>query len=94
MRFIERALILWVIFLILSFIPTRGFAYNWEFWGWYGGGAYPDVGFDPQVRDRLYLSSDVAGIWRSDNAGATWKPMSKGLKNLNVAFIEIGRAHV
>ena len=45
------------------------------------------VAFDPLVKGRLYLSSDVAGLWRSDNAGTSWKLMTKGLKNINVAAI-------
>ena len=61
---------------------------HWEFAGWYGGGAYPNIAFDPHVRGRIYLTSDVAGIWRSDDRGETWNFITDGLGNFNVAWIE------
>lgn len=60
---------------------------RWEFAGWHGGGCYPNVTWDPLVRDRAYLTSDVAGIWRSDDAGDHWSFITRGLDNLNVAFL-------
>jgi len=76
---------LFCLFVLLA--PVWVGASSWEFQGWYGGGAYPSVAFDPLVKDRLYLSSDVAGLWRSDDAGTSWKPMTKGLNNHYVAAI-------
>jgi len=67
--------------------PSRGDVKHWEFAGWYGGGCYPNVEFDPKVKDRLYLVSDVAGIWKSEDSGERWSFMTRGLKNLNVAFV-------
>ncbi|HTP64313.1 MAG TPA: hypothetical protein VMJ66_02900 [Geobacteraceae bacterium] len=43
--------------------------------------------FDTLVKDRLYLSSDAAGLWRSDNGGVSWKAVDEGLGNLNVAAV-------
>ncbi len=62
---------------------------HWEFSGWYGGGCYPDVVFDPRVPGRVYLTSDVAGIWRSNDGGDHWWSINRGLGNLNVASIAI-----
>lgn len=62
---------------------------HWEFAGWYGGGCYPNLEIDPTVRDRLYLTSDVAGIWKSDDAGEHWNFATKGLGNLNVPTLAI-----
>lgn len=62
---------------------------RWEFAGWYGGGCYPNIIFDPVHKGRLYLASDVAGIWRSDDNGETWAFITKGLNNLTVASVEI-----
>ena len=57
-------------FLAACLILALSAAQHWEFAGWYGG-CYPDLEPDPSTPGRLYLSSDVAGIWRSDDRGDT-----------------------
>lgn len=83
-------------FLVLAalLLSTYVFAQNpplthWEFAGWFGGGCHPSVAFDPTVKDRVYLTSDVAGIWRSDDKGDNWYFVTEGLGNLNVAAVAI-----
>ena len=61
----------------------------WEFAGWYGGGCYPYIEFDRRVKNRIYLSSDVAGLWRSDDGGEHWRFINKGLRNLHVATVSV-----
>ena len=34
---------------------------------------------DPKNPNRLYIAISAAGVFRSDDAGATWKPANKGL---------------
>ncbi|HVZ04310.1 WD40/YVTN/BNR-like repeat-containing protein [Hyphomicrobium sp.] len=65
---------------------------NWKFAGWYGGGCYPNVEFDPFIRNQLYVTSDVAGIWRSKDGGSTWHFITDGLTNLNVS--QVAASHV
>ncbi|MFC1708727.1 WD40/YVTN/BNR-like repeat-containing protein [Candidatus Omnitrophota bacterium] len=62
---------------------------HWEFAGWFGGGFYPNTEFDPNIRNRVYLVSDVAGIWKSNDLGNNWAPINNGLGNLNVSFLEV-----
>ncbi len=62
---------------------------NWEFAGWYAGGCFPNIEFDPNVKNRVYLTSDVAGIWRSDDLGENWVFATQGLKNLNIAAVAV-----
>ena len=62
---------------------------HWEFAGWYGGGCYPDLVFDPHVKDRVYLTSDVAGLWRSDDLGEHWHFITKGLGQLVVPALAV-----
>jgi len=64
---------------------------HWEFCGWYGGGCYPNVEFDPNVKNRVYLTSDVAGIWRSDDLGENWQFINNGLGYMNVAVLSAAR---
>lgn len=61
----------------------------WQFAGWYGGGQYPALVADPNVRGRLYLTSDVAGIWRSDDRGDHWTFSNSGLTSLNIATMAV-----
>ncbi len=67
--------------------------FDWKFSGWYGGGCYTNVEFDPNTEGRVYLSSDVAGIWRSDDNGDRWNFSTEGLTNLIVAQIAIAPKH-
>ncbi len=62
---------------------------QWEFAGWYGGGAYPNLVFDPKIPGRVYVVSDVVGLWRSDDLGEQWTFMTEGLRCLYVAAIAI-----
>ncbi len=62
---------------------------HWQFAGWYGGGCYPDVIFDPRNQNRVYAVSDVAGIWRSDDLGERWNFITDGLENLIVATLAL-----
>src|SRR5690349_18070428 len=34
---------------------------------------------DPHQPERVYCGTFAAGLWRSDNAGATWQPVAKEL---------------
>ncbi len=62
---------------------------HWEFAGWYGGSCYPNVEFDPNVRNRVYLVSESAGIWRSDDLGENWYFINEGLGNFHVAWLAV-----
>ena len=48
-----------------------------------------DLTFDPQHKDRVYLTSDVAGIWRSDDLGEHWYFITKGLGHLTISQVAI-----
>ena len=78
-----------MVFALCWPVVSSGEKYQWEFAGWYGGGAFPNVVYDPNVKDRVYLVSDVAGLYRSDTGGETWRLMTKGLTNYIGATLEI-----
>jgi len=78
--------------ILMSLMASYSFAAvesHWEFAGWEGGGCYPNVEFDPHVKGRVYLTSDVAGVWRSDDLGENWYFVTKGLENLNVSALAV-----
>ena len=78
-----------VLFLLILFSTSIAYSTpnNWEFAGWYGGGCFPNVAFDPNVKDRVYLTSDVTGIWRSDDSGDHWYFINNGLGHLIVSQV-------
>jgi photosystem II stability/assembly factor-like uncharacterized protein len=84
-----RKIFLLILFILFLHTPSFAQPQNWAFAGWYGGGMYPDIVLDTKVQGRVYLTSDVAGIWRSDDSGEHWYFINNGLKNLNVPLIAI-----
>jgi len=44
-----------------------------------GGMCLHTIVLDPKNKDRIYIAISAAGAFRSDDAGATWKPINKGL---------------
>lgn len=84
--------------LLLAVVPARAATnYAWtavpikcytEYTNGFPGGEgeqHPKgIAGSPAAPDHVYLSIDIAGTWRSTNAGRSW------IKNLD----EIGRAHV
>lgn len=74
---------------LLVFSAAACLASDWEPAGWSGGGCYTSASWHPHVPDRVYLTSDVAGVWQSDDAGQNWRPLNAGLGSVAVAFIEV-----
>lgn len=46
-----------------------------------GGGAVRDLAFDPQKPERIYLTSDMVGIFVSEDGGDSWKWSGYGASN-------------
>ena len=46
-----------------------------------GGMAVHTILLDPKNAQRLYVAISAAGAFRSDDGGATWKPINRGLKS-------------
>jgi len=46
-----------------------------------GGMGLHTIVLDPTNPARIYIAISAAGAFRSDDAGATWKPITKGLKS-------------
>jgi photosystem II stability/assembly factor-like uncharacterized protein len=78
--------------IFMTIVTSHGTTYaqdTWKFAGWYGGGCYPYVEFDPSFKNRVYLTSDITGLWKSDDAGEHWRFINKGIKNLTVATVSV-----
>ncbi len=46
-----------------------------------GGMGLHTILLDPSRPDRIYVAISAAGVFRSDDAGQTWKPINRGLKS-------------
>jgi photosystem II stability/assembly factor-like uncharacterized protein len=46
-----------------------------------GGMCLHTIILDPSNAQRMYVAISAAGAFRSDDAGATWKPINKGLRS-------------
>ncbi|HEY6115717.1 MAG TPA: exo-alpha-sialidase [Candidatus Dormibacteraeota bacterium] len=46
-----------------------------------GGLCLHTIVLDPKNRDRMYIAISAAGVFRSDDAGKTWRPANKGLRS-------------
>ncbi len=46
-----------------------------------GGLGLHTILLDPNNPDRIYIAISAAGVFRSDDAGQTWKPINRGLKS-------------
>lgn len=88
----KHTLILIILAAFALAVPARSWAeqgFAWQFAGWYGGGCFPVIELDARVKGRAYVTSDVAGIWRSDDRGEHWRSINKGLGDLNVPVFAI-----
>ncbi|WP_338399172.1 Ig-like domain-containing protein [Persicobacter psychrovividus] len=65
-----------MVWLIAIALPVRA---QWEDLNPGGGGQIQDVICDPNIEGRLYLSSDMEGVYRSDDYGASWHIKSDDL---------------
>jgi len=64
--------------------PTASQA-TWQPAGFGGAGAFVTVHFDPTQAGVVYVTSDVAGVFRSGDGGSTWTMRSLGLGNYEVS---------
>ncbi len=87
------------LFFILSsalLIPSGTFsalaAITWQFAGWSAGGAFPQIVPDPNVNGRLYIASDVAGVFSTSDRGTVWAPRTTGLRNLLIPTIAVSNS--
>ncbi len=60
-------------------------------WEWLGpgnvGGRIRSIVINPTVPNVMYVGSVSGGIWRTDNAGENWYPLTDFMANLNVSSI-------
>ena len=67
-------------------------------WNWLGpanaGGRIRAVLISPVNPSRIWIGSAGGGVWRSDDAGATWQPMNNLLTALSIGSMALDPADV
>ena len=58
-----------------------------------GGMCLHSIVLDGTKKGRMYIAISAAGAFRSDDAGATWKPINKGLKSAHIPDPEAEVGH-
>lgn len=64
--------------LTQRFILTVKLPTEWRQAAIGGGGWIPDVKFSPVIEDLMFASCDVAGFFRSEDGGLTWRNLNDG----------------
>src|SRR3989449_6444599 len=60
-------------------LRTHGSARSWQPGA--GGMCLHTILLDPSRPERIFTAISAAGVFRSDDAGKTWRPMNRGLKS-------------
>jgi hypothetical protein len=55
-----------------------------------GGLALHSIQFDPADSNRIYVGISSAGVFRSDNAGKSWKPINCGIAAFESGVLKAG----
>jgi hypothetical protein len=58
-----------------------------------GGLCLHTILLDPVNRDRMFIAISAAGAFRTDDGGATWKPINRGLKSQGIPKPEAEVGH-
>ena len=81
MLYLYRTTLLLVCLTLLCAAPTRAQSSEWEEINPGAGGQVQDIVPDPTTKDRVFLASDMEGIYRSLDNGLSWKPLGSLLHN-------------
>jgi len=80
------------ILLILSSLAHAEPAAHWEPCGWGGGGFYFGAAFHPGLDGVMYLGGNVAGFYKSEDHGRTWKFSNQGLHDYIIHALAVDPA--
>ena len=58
-----------------------------------GGLCLHTILIDPKHRDRMFIAISAAGVFRSDDAGGSWKPINKGLRSAQLPDQDVEVGH-
>ena len=77
--------------LSLTAAPSPAPAPVWQWAGWGGGGYFFSAVFHPARDGVIYMGGDVAGVYKSEDHGLTWRLVNKGLSHYAVYSLAVDR---
>src|SRR3954465_10969281 len=66
---------------------------KWEPCGWGGGGFYYAAAYHPTQDGVIYMGGDVAGAYKSEDHGRSWRLINNGLANYGVFSLAVDRVN-
>ncbi|HSI07796.1 MAG TPA: hypothetical protein VK985_04340 [Rariglobus sp.] len=63
--------------------------FDWQWCGWGGGGFYQASVFHPVKEGVIYMSGDVAGVYKTEDFGKQWRMINHGLTSHEVYSLAI-----
>ena len=93
MKLLQQILCLAALLLPLSCPTARAAdpAPKWEPCGWGGGGFYYAAAYHPTQKGVIYMGGDVAGVYKSEDNGRTWRLINNGLADYGVFSLAVDR---
>lgn len=64
---------------------------KWEACGWGGGGFYYSAAYHPTQKGVIYMGSDVAGAYKTEDNGKNWRIINNGIANYGVFSLAVDR---
>ncbi len=77
--------------LLVSWVSVAEEEAKWEWAGWGGGGYYYSAVFHPTRDGVIYLGGDVAGVYKSEDHGQSWRLINRGLADYGVFSLAVDR---
>ena len=71
----------------LLVLHASALAQVWQHIGVGGGGYFSNIVIDPDDSEKIYVGSDVTGLFRSTDGGSTWDACTNGLGSYYVGEI-------
>src|SRR5688572_7239690 len=62
---------------------------QWEPCGWGGGGFYYAAAYHPTQKGVIYMGGDVAGVYKTEDNGRTWRMVNNGLADYGVFSLAV-----
>lgn len=62
---------------------------KWEHCGWGGGGFFYATVYHPTQKGVIYLSGDVAGVYKTEDNARTWRIINNGIANYGVFSLAV-----
>ncbi|MEA3209940.1 MAG: hypothetical protein QOE70_2997 [Chthoniobacter sp.] len=93
MKLLHRILCLPALLLSCPVARAADAPIKWEPCGWGGGGFYYAAAYHPTQKGVIYMGGDVAGVYKTEDNGRTWRLINNGLVDYGVFSLAVDRTN-